>query len=258
MNAVKASPLDPTETFRRLRELGANRKFRVEPYGETHGFELFALTRRSRGVRPRIYLSAGSHGDEPAGPSALIRLLEENFFDDRATWLLCPLLNPAGLARGTRENPEGVDLNRDYRGTPRSREVAAHIGWLQRQPRFDVALCLHEDWETTGFYIYEVNPRARPALAEPITAAVAAVCPIEVMETIDGRPAKLGIIRPDPDPAKREQWPESIYLQQHHCTLGCTTETPSALPLETRVRAQCLAVHAAVGCILDEFQAGME
>ncbi len=253
MNAVKAS-LDPADVIHRLRTLAATEKFRVESYGVTHGFDLVALSKRTPGPRPRIYISATSHGDEPAGPGAILRLLEEHFFDARANWFLCPMLNPAGLARRTRENAEGIDLNRDYRGTPKSFEVAAHIRWLQRQPRFDVTLCLHEDWETTGFYIYELNPHARPPLAESITAAVAKTCPIEPLETIDGRSAKLGIIRPDADPAARELWPESIYLRQNHCTLGCTTETPSALPLDQRIAAQCVAVQTAVGLVVDEFQ----
>jgi murein tripeptide amidase MpaA len=72
-------------------------------------------------------------------------LLERGFFDARAVWFLCPLLNPVGLAHGTRENAGGLDLNRDYLH-PASTEVRAHTAWLQRQPRFDLALILHEDW----------------------------------------------------------------------------------------------------------------
>ena len=42
---------------------------------------------------------------------------------------------------------------------------------------------------------------------------------------------RAGIIRPIADPALRELWPESIFLQANHCRFGYTIETPSSLPL---------------------------
>ncbi|HZP61719.1 MAG TPA: succinylglutamate desuccinylase, partial [Opitutaceae bacterium] len=52
--------------------LGGVAGFRVEKFGEVAGFPLFSLTKRTPGPRPRIYLSAGIHGDEPAPPLALL------------------------------------------------------------------------------------------------------------------------------------------------------------------------------------------
>jgi hypothetical protein len=196
--------------------------------------------------RPRIYISAGIHGDEPATTLSLLRLLEDGAFDERAEWFLCPLLNPAGLARGTRENAAGIDLNRDYRN-PQSAEAGAHIAWLRRQPRFDLTLAVHEDWESAGFYLYELNPNRLPSLAAPIVAAVAEVCPIDPSPMIDGRPAAGGVIRPPDDPAAREKWPESIYLRAHGAGLCYTLETPSAFPLEVRIAAHAAAIRTAAG-----------
>jgi len=223
--------------------------FRVERYGEVEGCPLIALTKRTPGPRPRIYLSAGIHGDEPAGPRALLEMIEAGLFDDRAVWFLCPVLNPGGLARGVRENAGGLDLNRDYRN-PRSAEVGAHIGWLRRQPNFDLTVALHEDWEAKGFYLYEQNPNQRPSLAGPIIEAVAHVCPIDPSPVIDEREAKGGIIRPGGDPFERDLWPESIYLRVNHTTLAYTIETPSALPLEQRIAALRTAVATAIGRLL--------
>ncbi|MGH7994973.1 MAG: M14 family metallopeptidase [Opitutaceae bacterium] len=249
MSSVKAAPFAPAELASRLAQRATAAGFRVETYGEAAGCALLALTRRTPGPRPRIYLSAGIHGDEPAPPLALLELLEAGAFDRRADWLICPLLNPAGFLRSTRENAEGVDLNRDYRNT-RSREIAAHIQWLRRQPNFDLNLCLHEDWEAAGFYLYELNAGRRPSLAERIVAAVGVDFPIDRSELIDGRPAKDGILRPDPDPAGRELWPESIYLRVHHTRFGCTLETPSGLPLRRRIAAMRTAVTTALDLVL--------
>ena len=223
--------------------------FAVEPFGEVEGYPLLACTKPSLDPRPRIYLSAGIHGDEPAPPRALLHLLERGFFDERCGWFLCPLLNPTGMAAGMRENHERRDLNREYRSL-QAAETRAHVAWLKRQPPFDLTLCLHEDWESSGFYLYELNPDRRPSLAESIVAAVSRICPLDLSARIDGRPAHGGIIRPDDDPTKRELWPEAIYLRAHHTRLSYTLETPSACPLPQRIAAHTTAVTTAVHGLL--------
>ena len=246
MSAVKAAPFDPAALAARFESAGAKAGFRTEVFGKVGGCPLIALTKRTPGPRPRIYLSAGSHGDEPAPPLALLALIESGALDTRAVWFLCPVLNPDGLSRGTRENAEGLDLNRDYRHLD-SPEIRAHVGWLKRQPNFDLAICVHEDWESKGFYLYELNPDKRPSLAEAMTAAASRVCPIDTSPVIEGREAKAGIIRPLLDPPSREKWPESIYLQVNHTRLSYTIETPSSLPLEARVAA----LRAVLGKAID-------
>ena len=158
---------------------------------QTHGWTIeeihpapkliLGLTRRASRQAPpapRIYLSTGIHGDEPAGPLAARRLLQENAWPPDVDIWLCPCLNPTGFVLNRRENGEGLDLNRQYRA-PEAAETLAHVAWLKRQPRFDLCLCLHEDWEAHGFYLYELNPDRLPSLAEAIIARVAQVCPID-------------------------------------------------------------------------------
>ena len=245
MSAVKAAPFDPAALVARFEGAGAKAGFRCEVFGAAGNCPLVALTKRTAGPRPRIYLSAGSHGDEPAPPLALLSLIESGTLDARAVWFVCPILNPEGLARGTRENASGTDLNRDYRHLD-SPEIRAHVGWLRRQPNFDLAICVHEDWESKGFYLYELNPDGRPSLAEPMIRAASRVCPIDMSPEIEGRESKGGIIRPLLDPPSREKWPESIYLQVNHTRLSYTIETPSSLPLETRVAALQAALCKAI------------
>jgi predicted deacylase len=195
---------------------------------------------------PRIYISTGIHGDEPAGPLAARRLLQENAWPPEVSVWLCPCLNPTGFLANRRENHEGLDLNRQYR-EPQALETAAHIAWLKRQPPFDVCLCLHEDWEAHGFYVYEQNPdHHNPSLAEAIVADVAKVCPIDHSEIIEGRPAENGVIRPNLDPGTRPQWPEAFFLITHKTRLSCTLEAPSDFPLAARVTALVAAVNAAL------------
>ncbi len=195
--------------------------------------------------RVRVYISTGIHGDEPAGPMAALRLIEDNQWPADVSITLCPCLNPAGFALHRRENADGLDLNRDYRHF-QSSECRAHANWIQRQPRFDVSLCLHEDWESNGFYLYELNPDNKPSLAEKIIDAVAKVCPVDKSPVIETWPAQSGIIRPQVDPAERPNWPEAVYLIAHITRQSYTLEAPSDFSLDTRI----LALKAAVGAVV--------
>ena len=117
---------------------------------------------------------------------------------------------------------------------------------FDRQPGFDLCLCLHEDWESNGFYLYELNPDGRPSLAELMIASVAELCPIDCSEVIEGRPAQNGIIRPSVDPRSRPQWPEAFYLLSHKTRLSYTLEAPSDFALPVRVAGLVGAVRAAL------------
>jgi hypothetical protein len=196
----------------------------------------------------RIYISAGIHGDEPAGPLAALRLLRENQWPAKVDLWLCPCLNPTGFALNRRENDKGIDLNRAYLHLG-AEETRAHVAWLNRQPGFDLCLCLHEDWESHGFYVYELNLGGQPSLAHAMVEEVAKVCPIDPSEMIEGRPAQGGIIRPSTDPRSRPDWPEAFYLITHKARLSYTLEAPSDFPLASRVNALVAAVRAAVGMV---------
>jgi len=193
----------------------------------------------------KIYISTGIHGDEPAGPLAVCQLLRLNRWPADADIWLCPCLNPTGFPLNRRENVDGVDLNRDYRHL-KSAEVRAHVTWLERQPRFDLTLCLHEDWEAHGFYVYEVNPDDEPSLSGKMIEAVSKVCPIDRSPVIEDRPAQGGIIRPDLDPLKRPQWPEAFYLIMNKTRHSYTLEAPSDFPLSARIAALADATRTAL------------
>ena len=220
-----------------------------EIFHESGEFKWFALHRKPEPAtlnqQLSIYISAGIHGDEPAGPLAALRLLQENNWPPDAEIFFLPCLNPVGFTLNKRENAEGIDLNRDYRN-PKSAEVRAHIAWLERQPKFDLYLCLHEDWESHGFYLYEQNPDAKISLAEKIIAAVEKVCPIDLSEIIEDRPAQNGIVRPNISPQERPLWPEALYLITQKSRQGYTLEAPSDFPLTSRVTALVTALNAAL------------
>jgi hypothetical protein len=231
-------------------ETSANfNNWNIEAFYENGGFNALGLHRKSQVHSSRsplrIYISAGIHGDEPAGPFAALKLLQQNDWPEDLDLWLCPCLNPIGFTLNSRVNAKGIDLNRGYLN-PVAEEIIAHIAWLERQPKFDLYLCLHEDWESHGFYLYEQNPDNKPSLAEKIISAVQRVCPIDLSETIEGREARDGIVRPKIQPHERPDWPEAFYLITQKARQGYTLEAPSDFPMATRVNALVAGVNGAL------------
>jgi len=242
--------IDIRAVLRDIKSAAQQHGWTSELFYKTGDLELLALHRAQLSTinsKPstRLYISTGIHGDEPAGPLAALRLIQENRWPENAELWLLPCLNPDGFVLNTRGNADGIDLNRDYRHLE-TNEITAHVRWLERQPKFDLTLCLHEDWESHGFYLYELNPDGHVPLGEKLVAAVSPVCPIDLSPAIEGREAKGGVIRPSLDPAVRVQWPEAFWLIKNQTRRSCTLEAPSDFPLATRVNALVAAVNAAL------------
>lgn len=240
------TPDSITDLITRLQAAGHSAGFEVEPFGHAGTWPLLGMTRKPSAADAdtrHIYVSAGIHGDEPAGPQALLELLEADALPRTHHYYLCPLLNPGGFAAGTRENAEGTDLNRDYRDFATG-EIRAHADWIEAKvPRLDCALHLHEDWESEGFYLYELNFSGRPGYADRILAATGRYLPTESAGEIDGRAARDGVIRPESIPELEEGDPEAIYIQKRFSGLNYTLETPSTADLSLRTDALKAAVR---------------
>jgi murein peptide amidase A len=224
-------------------KVAATHNWTKEVYFRNGEFEFPAYIRKGKSDALHIYISAGIHGDEPAGPLASLRLMKE-LPTELNVWM-CPVLNPFGLNLNQRENEKGVDLNRDYK-THMTPEVKAHVLWIERQPIFDLTLCLHEDWEASGFYLYTSKAEKH---AERIIEAVKKVFPIDLHSTIDGFPAENGIIRPEINREKMKEWPEAFYLRERRGGEHYTFETSSDYELTDRVNALMTATLTACSAI---------
>lgn len=240
-DGYRGEVIDIDAVLSELREAALKSGWVFEAVPAAGNLELQTWRRAVPEPRRRIYISTGIHGDEPAGPLAVRELMRRDSWPPEVGLWLCPCLNPTGFPLNRRENAQGIDLNRQYLN-PEAPETRAHVEWLQHAPEFDVTLCLHEDWESHGFYLYELNPDNRPSHAEEMIRRVAEVCPIDESAEIEERPAKGGIVRPSVDPLSRPQWPEAFWLLRNKTRHSYTLEAPSDFPLETRVAALVAAV----------------
>lgn len=193
---------------------------------------------------PAAYLSSGVHGDEAGSAWGLLAWAEKHVKElKRGSFLIAPCLNPVGLVRNTRADHRGLDLNRRF-----------HIGddvicgpwqrWITgRAMRF--GLCLHEDYDAQGTYLYELN-HARNTTGHRIIERCAKVIAPDSRKTIEGQRAKGGVIRRRTLPTHLPGMPEAIELHLRGCAVTLTFETPSEFDLDKRVRTHVCFVEAAM------------
>lgn len=211
--------------------------FSLRIYAEAGGYPLAVLESVAPDPsRPSLYLSAGIHGDEPAGVEGLLRWASE---DPRAlhgiNWMIFPCLNPWGLERNSRLDAEGRDLNRTYNSRKVPQIVAQRE--LLRGWSFAAAACLHEDYDARGFYLYEIAS-ARPHWGESLCRDLAPLMPADPRRKIDGHPARGGLIRRRVTPDLLKGHPEAFLLHFRHAARTFTLETPSEMDLGRRVAVQ--------------------
>lgn len=128
------------------------------------GRKIVAYRKGTPGARHRVVLLGQMHGNERAGVTTAKRARKLAVRSDTEVWVI-PTMNPDGLARNTRTNARGVDLNRNWpmnwrsssRGLtwsgPRASsepETRAMLRFLKRvKPTYVVSL--HQPFGEVGF-----------------------------------------------------------------------------------------------------------
>jgi hypothetical protein len=207
---------------------------------------------------PLVALSAGVHGDEPAGPWALLSIVRDGLLDPAFNYRIWCCTNPSGYERYTRENAEGRDINRSFNAggtTPEARAIVT----ANRDRRFALVLDLHEDFEADGFYCYEpvVDGKA------PIGAAIVGAMDDEgfAVQALDdvfelGYPSEAAYLRTlergrvMPDPVAERAFftgtPYSLHMLRRSTRRALTLETPRSLDWDTRIAMHRVAVVVAL------------
>ena len=177
-----------------------------EPTTAHHYSEVFGRSIEGREIRATV-LGAGKetvlllgvvHGNEPLGEGLLDRFILEAQANSELLRgfrvVVAPVVNPDGLARRTRHNARGVDLNRNFPAAnwtpvarhgayPGSEPETRAVLKLMRQFRPTRILAIHSPLDCVNF----------DGPAEPLARAIAAVTPFPLRASIGyPTPGSLG------------------------------------------------------------------
>ena len=206
-------------------------------------FALYCVRSKRLPREGAIYISAGIHGDEPAGADALITWAEQNTrLLRRRPFFLVPCINPWGLINNSRMDSRGRDLNRVFQNdsVPQIAALKRAIG----RRRFSLALTLHEDYDGLGIYIYEIQGLL-PYWGEALLQAARPHVPADTRSLIEDRESVGGLVRRAIDMKLFDEigLPEAVYLHLRGCPRVFTIETPSEYGLDRRVRAHIAVIE---------------
>jgi protein MpaA len=213
-------------------------------YSTAEEFELLCFKSPALKSSAGIYLSAGIHGDEPASTEGLYQWadLHRSILREIPV-MIFPCLNPWGLLHNRRTDSEGRDLNRCYHldNIPRIQAQKE----VMRAYKFRLAMCLHEDYDAQGVYLYEIRKKLK-TFGQELLAAAGYHVPIDARRTIEGRRAAQGWIARKINLKKFPLLAESIYLACNHSERTITAETPSEYDLGPRIEAQIAMIQRAI------------
>ena len=244
-----------------------------QPAGTGAPLPIVALSSPQRG--PAVWILAGIHGEEPAGPNAIAETIGDiAALGRRRPVVLLPLLNPQGYARNWRYLnvavysetvdgqsvgdsshllPSDADPGRARAAAPSSPEADAITAFILRKLADyppEASIDLHEDNLIHAGYVYSQGARgaADPLALEAVAVLKAAGVPIQQGGTTRfDEPIAGGIIGPVVD--------SSIDELMSSPKVGARTvlvfETPAAaLPIEKRVAAHAALLRRLATCLL--------
>lgn len=244
------------ELIARVRKVAGEPNVEMETLGrfESGGrdYSLVRLNMGSAGLgKLRVLIDAGIHGDEPAGVEAAIRFVEDDSGNEellsRCQFVVFPCNNPSGWEINTRENADGIDLNRSFATRNPPPEVEIITRALEGR-RFDLVFEMHEDVDAAGFYLYEIVGDGGSEVGDEIVEKVRSLgFPVNHNAEIEGMAAAGGVIRARMTRFRKTRLPQAIYAYRTCGGHVLTLEPPaSVLPFEDRVAIELAGLEVAL------------
>ena len=188
----------------------------------------------------RLGLFAGLHGDEPAGCVALVQFAQvvSASLARIAGYelMIYPVINPFGYEKDTRQNHQGLDLNREFWRGSMAVEVQALEQELRSQ-KFDGIVTLHSDDTCEGIYGYAHGRTLEESLLKPALKTAARYLPLDRRAKIDGFAAQEGLIQ------ECFQHVLSAPSDQRPRPFDLIFETPARAPFDLQVSAGVAALE---------------
>ena len=234
---------DYTEITERLKHL----EVPIEQFGTVCNYPIYQIHLASSvDTSKHVLITGGMHGDEPAGVEAVLQFLErdnttllKNF-----SFLVIPCINPYGYVHNTRETLDGIDLNRAFE-TDDVAEVAI-VKKALGQTQFSLAIDFHEDYDATGFYLYE-GKRDEKYIGPRLATAAKAVGPLDPDDPGEDAPDLAeGVYKVATSWGTQGLTPYLLHFHSEHVIIS---ETPTVWQLEQRVALHLTILDTALDLI---------
>ena len=225
--------------------------------GQSQQFPFYMI---KRGTGLKVLLLGGVHGDEPAGPHAIVEFFRYHSgeYESKFEFTAFPCVNPQGydlFIRGTNpddDNPQGqINLNREFKKDTAAPEIKLVLPLLEQ---YIFAMDHHETWpestrvgtqepdgeDPSEFYLWEFcrdhSLRVGRKIVENVQRAGLPICE---WEKIYGDKNNGGVIWYPEDCGTPcySSGTSDVFLTSNHTSQAFTIETPRGLELERRVLA---------------------
>lgn len=222
----------------------------IEQLGTVHNYPIHQIRLASSSESPiRTLLTGGMHGDEPAGVEAVLQFLSRDNTDLLKTFsfVVIPCINPYGYVHDTRETLNGIDINRAFETTDIA-EVAI-VKQALGDTQFTLSMDFHEDYEATGFYIYE-GKRDEKYIGTRLAEAAKAIGPVDPEDPGEDAPEITeGVYKVAKSWGTQGLAPYLLHFHSEHVII---TETPTRWQLSQRAALHLTMLDTALNIILEK------
>ena len=237
---------DYTQITERLKNL----EVPIEHIGTAHNYPIHQIRLASSAPKPQqVLITGGMHGDEPAGVEAVLQFLarDNTTLLKNFSFLVIPCINPYGYIHDTRETQDGIDINRSFE-TDDIAEVAI-IKKVLGQTQFAFAIDFHEDYDATGFYLYE-GKCDEQHIGPELAAAAKAIGPIDPEDPGEDAPDLAeGVYKVANSWGTQGLVP---YLLRFHSEHVIISETPTVWHLDQRVALHLTILDTALNTLSEK------
>ena len=237
---------DYTEITERLKNLAVP----IERIGTAHNYPIHQIRlTASTHTQRRVLITGGMHGDEPAGVEAVLQFLarDNTTLLKNFSFVIIPCINPYGYVHGTRETRDGIDINRSFETDDivEATLVKKALG----QTQFSLAIDFHEDYDATGFYLYEGN-RDEQYIGPELAAAAKAIGPIDPEDPGEDAPDLAeGVYKVAVSWGTQGLAPYLLHFHSEHVIIS---ETPTVWHLDQRVALHLTILDTALNTLSEK------
>jgi len=212
--------------LKKLRPVCSQKKIKLIKLGTANSFPLYQIILNPSASKTVVF-SAGIHGNEIAGPLAVIQFLKQ--FNQKK-WsglkiVIFPVANPAGFDNNDRLNHLRIDLNRQFCKRNLKNENKILFNSLKKVFFFHA---IHEDITVSSFYLYNFENKKEKIYRDIISIAKR-YFPINKSSRIYKESAVNGLIRNQKDGSFEDR------MFRDKTPYSMCTETPGLQPLQKRV-----------------------